>query len=275
MSVSPTASPAGHPGTGSEPGQGPPHGLSFGSAADRYDRLRPRYPAAALRWALGDRPRLVVDLGAGTGILTRILLDLGHQAVPVEPDARMRSRLEQTVPGLATRPGSAESIPLADGSVDAVTAGQAYHWFDPQRAHPEIARVLRPTGVFAPVWNIRDWTVDWVAELSRIVSTSRPPDTTGIHSGWLRDPDFGPYFDRPQRETFRHTVPMTADGLVDLISTRSYYLTATPARRAELEGQVRALAATLPEHFELPYRTVIYRAVRLGTDDTEGQALRS
>src|SRR5262245_61990756 len=131
-------------------------GLSFGPAADRYDQARPSYPPAALTWALGTEVRRVVDLGAGTGILTRVLVDLGHEVVPVEPDAGMRRRLADVTPGTQAVDGTAERIPLPDASVDAVVAGQAYHWFDTERAHPEIARVLRPGGVFAPLWNIRD-----------------------------------------------------------------------------------------------------------------------
>src|SRR5947207_8421972 len=131
-------------------------GLSFGVAADLYDEMRPTYPPDAVRWALGERPRRVVDLGAGTGILTRALLDLGHEVVPVEPDPGMRDRLGRATPGLTALAGSAERIPLPDGSADAVLAGQAYHWFEPEPAHREVARVLAPGGVFAPIWNVRD-----------------------------------------------------------------------------------------------------------------------
>src|SRR5258706_11017369 len=98
-------------------------GLSFGAAPDRYDELRPSYPPAALTWALGTGQVRVVDLGAGTGKLTRVLLALGHEVVPVEPDAQMRRRLAQRSPGVEPLEGSAESIPLPDGSVDAAVAG--------------------------------------------------------------------------------------------------------------------------------------------------------
>src|SRR5690348_12905637 len=135
---------------------------SFGVAADEYDTQRPTYPAEAVAWAVGDEPgRRVVDLGAGTGILTRMLLALGHTALPVEPDPEMRRRLAERSPDTQPLAGSAEAIPLPDGSVDAVMAGQAYHWFDPETAHREIGRVVRPGGVFAPIWNIRDESVPW------------------------------------------------------------------------------------------------------------------
>src|SRR5436309_15901895 len=105
--------------------------LSFGPAAARYDRIRPSYPTAAVRWLIGDAPVRVVDLGAGTGILTRQLVALGHDVTPVEPDPQMAALSGAVI-------GSAEKIPLPDGAVDAVVAGQAYHWFDRERAHPEI-----------------------------------------------------------------------------------------------------------------------------------------
>jgi SAM-dependent methyltransferase len=234
-------------------------GLSFGPAADRYDQARPTYPPAALTWALGTEVRQVVDLGAGTGILTRGLRDLGHDVVPVEPDAGMRRRLAQSTPGVAPLDGSAERIPLPDASVDAVVAGQAYHWFDAERAHPEIARVLRPGGVFAALWNIRDDSVPWVARLSQIAD-----DTSGNDAGQLTNTSFGPLFGGVTGKSFAHEVPMTVGGLVELIRTRSYYLIATPARQEEVIAQVRELVADLPEPFPLPYHTAVYRARRRG-----------
>jgi SAM-dependent methyltransferase len=225
-----------------------------------YDRYRPSYPPAILRWALGSQPVRVVDLGAGTGILTRVLVRLGHDVVPVEPDAAMRAQLSAHSELVQPRAGSAEAIPLPDGSVDAVVAGQAYHWFDRRRAHPEIARVLRTGGVFAPLWNIRDETVPWVATLSRVAYDIVRHDDK--HGGVIDDPDFGPLFGRPGRATFRHAAPMTADSLVAMMRTRSYYLTAPPAKQAALDRALRALTAELPARFDLPYLTFVHRAHR-------------
>ncbi len=240
--------------------------LSFGPAADSYDRLRPTYPPEAVRWALGDTPVRVVDVGAGTGILSRVLMGLGHEVIPVEPDAAMRARLAAASPLLEPLEGTAERIPLPEASVDAVVAGQAYHWFDPEPAHAEVARVLRAGGVFAPVWNRRDETVPWVAELSAITDD----DTAGRG---IREPEskvhsFGPAFGPLERTMVRHAVSHTPDTLFGLIATRSYYLTASPARQRELERRVRHLAATHPDlagrdTFDLPYVTDVYRAVRL------------
>src|SRR5437763_184544 len=137
-------------------------GLSFGPAADLYDAIRPTYPPAALHWALGEAPKAVLDLGAGTGILTRVLLRLGYDVRPVEPDEAMRAKLAATTPGVQPLAGRAEAIPVPDGQVDAVGAGQAYHWFDQEAAHREIARVLAAGGVCAPIWNVRDHDEPWV-----------------------------------------------------------------------------------------------------------------
>ena len=143
--------------------------------------------------------------------------------------------------------------------MDAVVAGQAYHWFDTERAHPEIARVLRPGGIFAPLWNIRDDSVPWVARLSEIADDAR-----GNHAGRLTNADFGPLFGSVSGKSFAHQVPMTVDGMVELITTRSYYLVATPQQQADILAQVRDLVAGMPEPFPLPYHTAVYRARRKG-----------
>src|SRR5262249_23471773 len=126
---------------------------AFADVAGAYERGRPEYSAEAIRWLVGEEPRDIVDLGAGTGKLTRGLLALGHRVVAVEPLAEMRGELERAVPGARALAGSAEAIPLQDGAADAVTTAQAFHWFDHAKALPEIARVLRRGGRLALVWN--------------------------------------------------------------------------------------------------------------------------
>ncbi len=243
----------------------PEHALSFGQAATHYNAIRPTYPADAVRWVVGDTTtgpdayRRVVDLGAGTGLLTRVIVDATDAAViPVEPDADMRAELAMATPGAEPLAGSAESIPLADGSVDAVMAGQAYHWFDRDIAHTEIGRVIRRGGVFGPIWNVRDESVDWVAEYTRLTENDRPDVTNGI----MPDADFGPLFGPVERMTFHHSTMIDRAGLTALLMSRSYYLVASPARQAELTAGSDAIAAQLPETFEMPYVTYCYRAVR-------------
>ena len=235
---------------------------SFGTAAETYNRARPRYPAAAIDWAVGDRPCRALDLGAGTGILTRQLVDRGHTVTAVEPNEQMLAALIAHSPGATALLGSAEQIPLADGSVDAVVAGQAYHGFDPSTAHDEIARALRPGGVFAPLWNLRDVSVSWVGALSDLLAQLEDDNRKA-----LPDYSFGPRFGPVERAEFRHQVGYTVDSLVELVRSRSYYLTSPAEQQARIEAQLRELAASHPDlagrtEFAMPYITVVLRARR-------------
>jgi SAM-dependent methyltransferase len=232
------------------------HSQSFGAEAERYDAYRPTYAPNAVRWALGRRPLRVVDLGAGTGILSRLLRDLGHDVLAVEPDDRMRHHFTQATPGAGAVPGTAEAMPLADRSVDAVVAGQAYHWFDPLGAPAEIARVLRVGGVFAALWNDADLRVPWTVRFIEIIdgpdalTTARP------------DLDLGPLFGPVATAEFRHDIPMTPDGLINLAMTRSPYLAGSAAARHDLLAAVRRLIHEfdLVDNFPMPYVTRVHRA---------------
>lgn len=242
----------------------PTHALSFGTAAAEYDRFRPRYPEEAVRWALDGlpAPARVVDLGAGTGILTRAVLALGHEVVPVEPDPGMRVQLDRAIPGTTALAGSAESMPLPDGSADAVLVGQAYHWFDREAAHAEIARVLRAGGTFAPIWNTRDERVPWVAELSRVAHL-------GDNAGNVVEKyaDFGDAFGPVELGEFAHRTTLTPDDVIGMLHTRSYWLAAPPEEQERVDRGLRELFATHPDlagrgTVELPYRTLVFRARR-------------
>jgi SAM-dependent methyltransferase len=151
-------------------------GFSLGAA--EYDRGRPEYPIAAIEFVrrtlqLGERSR-IAELGAGTGKLTTGLLSIGLHPVALEPVPEMRARLRATLPDLAILGGVAEAIPLRSGSVDAVLAAQSFHWFDVARALQEIARVLRPGGGLALLWNVRDESISWQAEMTRLLERYRP-----------------------------------------------------------------------------------------------------
>ncbi|MFI5926193.1 class I SAM-dependent methyltransferase [Micromonospora sp. NPDC051543] len=240
------------------------HALSFGAAASDYDRFRPTYPATALRWALdglGDGGQ-VVDLGAGTGILTRAVQALGFHVVPVEPDPGMRTQLAVSTPGTTALAGSAEAVPLPDGVADAVLVGTAYHWFDREPAHAEIARVLRPGGIFAPIWNIRDDSVEWVAELGRIAHLDDKSAELVQNNT-----DFGPGFTAVEAREFGHRTVLTPDEVLGMIRTRSYWLTASADDQRRVARELADLLDTHPalagrETVELPYRTLVLRARR-------------
>lgn len=235
---------------------------SFGQAAALYDAIRPSYPADALEWMLGDRPGDIVDVGAGTGLLTRGLIDAGHRVTAVEPDPQMLGKLMDATPGLiAGDRGEAEALPLPDASADAITAGQAFHWFDRDRALPEFHRVLRSDGVLAPVWNVRDEAVPWVAALSEIIGSSEGELTaqSAAEPGY-----FGPRFAEPEVRIFRHEKPLDGPGLVRLVQSRSHYLTADERRRRELLAGVEDLIANHPQLagrdvFAMPYATHAFR----------------
>jgi len=140
---------------------------SFGDVAEAYQQARPTYPRHAVEWVLDAAPgNDVLDLAAGTGKLTRTIIAAGGNVTAVEPLDGMRAQLQAAYPDVPVHAGTAEQIPLDDESVDAVLVGQAFHWFDAGAALDEIARVLRPGGVLGLLWNIRDDSIGWVAELT-------------------------------------------------------------------------------------------------------------
>ena len=252
------------------------HGSSFGEAAAAYAEHRPDYAGAAIRWALepvaARQPLRLVDLGAGTGKLTASLVRLGADVTAVEPDQQMLTELRREMPGVRAVPGHAEEIPLPDGSVDAVLAGQSMHWFDMDRAIPEIARVLTPGGVLAGLWNVDDDRIGWVAELAEIskrkssvtllrwresARNSRRERLIAAGSGEFR---------AAQEREFEHGQPRTADSLLATIATHSHLLVMDEADRVALLTQIRDFLRARPEtsgrEFVLPMVTVVLRAQR-------------
>lgn len=225
---------------------------SFGAAADVYDRSRPSYPVEAVRWLLPEGATRVLDLGAGTGRLTGLLLDLGMDVVAVEPLEKMRAYIPARAQVLA---GSAELLPLPDASVDAVLVGQAFHWFDPELTLPEVARVLRPGGTFGLLWNVKDEIVDWVRELHQLVGW--PEHGVGATAPFDAQSGLG----APAHQQFTHVQSLDAALLVDLVSSTSALLTMPVEDRVLLLQQVLALAPA-DGPFEMPYLTEAWRSVR-------------
>jgi SAM-dependent methyltransferase len=247
---------------------------SFGGAAAQYAQHRPGYADAAIRWCLapvsGAQPVRVADLGAGTGILTGALARLGADVVAVEPDQAMLAELRRQLPGVRALEGSAEALPLPDRSVDAVLCGQALHWFDLDRALPEIARVLTPGGVLAGLWNVDDDRVGWVAGLAAI---SKSGTTL---SRWRATPDADTeqdvlltgsrWFAPVEEHEFGNGQLRSADSLVATFATQSRMLVMDEAERAETLAAIRDYLHRQPEtsagEFTLPLVTGVLRAVR-------------
>jgi SAM-dependent methyltransferase len=232
---------------------------SFGAAADLYERARPSYPDEAIDWLLPPSARRVLDLGAGTGKLTRGLAGRGLEVIAVEPSAGMRAELAQVLPEVTLLAGTAEEIPLPAQAVDAVLVAQAWHWVDPVRAVPEVARVLTPGGQLGLVWNMRDERVDWVAELTRIIHT---PDYTD--NGSLAPP-VGPPFGPVERFDVEWGRDMRPAEILELVSSRSYIITMPERERAAVLARVEHLLGTHPSLagagvITMPYVTRCSRA---------------
>ena len=233
---------------------------SFGVVADAYERARPGYPDEAVRWLVGDAPARVLDLAAGTGKLTRQLAAAGHDVVAVEPSPEMLAHLRVAVPAATALVGRAESIPLPDASVDAVTVGQAFHWFDPPAALPEIARVLRPGGALGLVWNTRDEREPWVRRLSELIGSESvegdEPEELLAASGL-----FGPL----EARVFAHAQRLDRPLLLELVSSRSHCAVRPPEERADVLAAVGRLVDEVASEGEvvLPYATNAYRARRI------------
>jgi SAM-dependent methyltransferase len=217
---------------------------AFGSEAEAYAYGRPSYPLEAVQWALPGAAQTVLDLGAGTGKLTQRLLELGLDVIAVEPLDQMRALIPRAAQSLA---GTAEAIPVDDGSVDAVLVGQAYHWFDADRALPEIARVLRPGGTLGMLWNMDDDRVPWVARLCDLTASEARA------SAVVADPR-PPYDGRmdlatPVHAVFGHVEDYDVDRLTAMIASRSQTILMPADQRSQLLEAVRALAPDPPFSF--------------------------
>jgi ubiquinone/menaquinone biosynthesis C-methylase UbiE len=236
---------------------------SFGRVAEAYERARPGYPDDAVRWLAGETPCDVVDLGAGTGKLTRSLVAHGHRVTAIEPLEEMLVQLRNAVPGATAVRGSAETIPLPDGSADVVTCAQAFHWFDQIVALPEIARVLRPGGLIALVWNTRDDDEAWVAELTDTVIGRSEFRAGGVKSVVANIDESGLY-GPVGHATFTHEQMLTRDALMELVRSRSQCAVLPEEERGIVLARVGALfdAHAADGMLRMPYATECFRATR-------------
>jgi ubiquinone/menaquinone biosynthesis C-methylase UbiE len=229
---------------------------------ERYNAARPSYPIAALeyfvaKFDLGPSVR-ALDLGAGTGIFTRQILPYVGRVTAVDPSSSMRAALEASGADVNVVEGSDVAIPLGDDSVDVAFVAQAFHWFDAPRALEEIHRVLVPGGGLGLIWNERDESVEWVAELSRAMlwDVKQPYKVGTDFSQLVKD---GP-FDDVERVKFQHSQTLTRQGLYQRVMTTSYISAMEAAPRVALMRRVAVVVEQLPEPIVLPYVTDVYSA---------------
>jgi SAM-dependent methyltransferase len=237
------------------------HAASFDRAADVYDAARPSYPADAVSWLTEAVEGPVLDLGAGTGKLTAALVERGFAVSAVDPSPEMLRVLRQRLPEVEADEGTAERIPAADGAFGLVVVAQAWHWADPVRAIPEVARVLRPGGRLGLVWNERDEHVAWVRELGELMDAG----TAAFDDA--SEPELAPPFGPVERHETHWVQALNLEALLDLARSRSYFITKDPDTQAAVIQSLRRLAREHPDlagrdTFELPYVTRSYRATR-------------
>jgi SAM-dependent methyltransferase len=234
--------------------------MSFGAIAAEYDRLRPSPTDAAVDWLLPPGCAVAVDLGAGTGKLSRAVASTVPRVVAVEPDERMRAVLRDRSPGVEVVAGRGEAIPLPDASADAVLISSAWHWMDPELTMPEITRVLRDGGRFGVIWTSRDREADWLRDLRQ---SDAPPGQRRRREVALPD---DAALTSLATETFAFSQTMSIDSLVGLQGTYSDLITASPSDR---DAELARVAAFLERRFpgasevDVPMRSWCWRADRI------------
>ena len=253
---------------------------SFGAVAATYDRVRPGYPPDGVSWLLeesetagaagavaaraapGARTR-VIEIGAGTGALTRDLVGRGLDVVAVEPDPHMRAVLEERVPGAEVSDGHAEDLPAGGGEVDVVLGAQMWHWVRLEEAVAEVARVLRPGGTLGLLWNLRDEGVPWMAELGRVFGGE------DAHRGGsqVQMPAGAPFTATAARD-FRWSQELAPADIVDLVATRSHVQVLPEDERSALLARVTDFVHSHPavagrDRIVIPYVTSCWRATRI------------
>jgi SAM-dependent methyltransferase len=232
------------------------------AAAALYDAARPGYPGEAIDWALPGRPRVVLDLGAGTGKLTAALAGPGRRVIAIDPATAMLDRLREAQPQAETRIGTAERTGLAGSSVDAVVVGAAFHWFSRPAADAEIARVLRPGGTAALLWNPLDPRQPLFAPFADVRRRHGLPPAE-------YDPDISlneRWFEPTERAEFIHREQITIDRYVEQLASRSYVLNLPEPARDEALAHAREVAGAHAAAGEVVvrYRTTVLRARRQG-----------
>jgi SAM-dependent methyltransferase len=243
-----------------------PRRLTFGAHVEEYDLARPAWPLEVARWLVPEDARLVVELGAGTGKLTRAVAELGVRVVAVEPDARMRAVLERD--GFDGVEGSAEEIPFGDGEADAVVAGSCIHWFDLERALPEIHRVLRPGGRFGFGWNGRDGRNPTIARMNDAISSRATDRSHWRGRDWVGEVTAAGLFGDVEHAVFPHVHELPREALDAHLWSYATIATLSEPQRLEVFADVAEILDSDPEvsvdgRLRLPFAVPAYGATRL------------
>lgn len=239
-----------------------PDAQSFEFAADAYERGRPDYPIAAVNTiiqALGiGGQSTVVDLAAGTGKFTRLLIPSEAHIIAVEPVKGMRTALSKFVPNIEILDGTAESMPLPTASIDAITVAQAFHWFRLEEATVEIHRVLRPGGGLALIWNRRDLSQPLQQAIHNIVTPYRGTAHPQGSDQWIEEFSRMALFTPLQEQKFLHSQNIDAEGLIDRVLSFSYMAILSETEKDAVRERLRDLTSTLSKHFDLMYVTSVF-----------------
>jgi SAM-dependent methyltransferase len=245
----------------------------FGREAATYERVRPSYAPDAVEWLVDSLDigpgRTVLDVAAGTGKFTRLLVPFGATIIAAEPVDGMRRAFAAAVPGVPIVAAIAEALPITRGSADAITVAQAFHWFDAECAFEEFARVLRPGGRVGLIWNARDRLSNWVNEVWSIMDRVEKRAPWRDHENW-RDSALGSRhgFGPLHTATFRHQQTITPGGVVERIASVSHVAVLPPLEHEQVLDEVRAVLTDHPEtagraELRIPYRVDTYWCERL------------
>jgi SAM-dependent methyltransferase len=236
----------------------------FERAGADYERGRPGYPPAAIdvvTQALAiSAGKTVVDLAAGTGKLTRSLLGTGARIVAVEPVSGMRDQLLHAVPAIEILEGTAEAIPLADASADAVVVGQAFHWFDAASAAAEIHRVLRAGGGLGVLWNSWDESIGWVSRMQEVVHSYAGVTPRHDTSSWREELTATGLFTKLEERAVPHVVEGDLRALLSRTSSVSYISALDEAERRHVLTRVSEIVARDPRTRERTLLQMPYTA---------------
>jgi SAM-dependent methyltransferase len=242
-----------------------PRRLTFGAHADAYERARPSWPEDAARWLVPHDARLVVELGAGTGKLTRAVAALGVRVVAVEPDPRMLAVLRNS--GLEGVEGSAELIPLGDGEADVVVAGSCLHWFELEPALWEIHRVLRPGGRFGFGWNHRDARHPAIERMSETIYAARSEGTGWRSRDWPHEVTEAGLFHGVEHAVFEHVHELPRESLGDHLLSYATLASLPEPEQRRVFAEVTEILQGDPslwdgDRLRLPFVVDAYRATR-------------